>query len=81
VASAAPKSGSRGCGATRSSIVGALKTSHIDDAIAALSARLTDEEAARLEAPYTPRRDTKGSSDPAVLTRRMAAVGNKPGAG
>src|SRR5580658_5460099 len=34
-------------------IVGALKTRHIDDAIAALSITLTDDEVARLEAPYT----------------------------
>lgn len=34
---------------------GALKPKHIDDALAALSITLTDEEAKRLEAPYTPR--------------------------
>ncbi len=48
-------------------IVGALKTKHIDDAIAALSITLTDDEAARLEAPYTPRRDDQGVSEPAML--------------
>ena len=41
-------------------IVGVLKASHIDDAVAALSITLTDEEARRLEAPYTPRRDIQG---------------------
>jgi 1-deoxyxylulose-5-phosphate synthase len=55
-------------------IVGALKTKHIDDAIAALSITLTDEEAARLETPYTPRRDQQGVSDPAMLARAAAAV-------
>ena len=55
-------------------IVGALKTKHIDDAIAALAIALTDEEAARLEAPYTPRRDQQGVSDPAMLARAAAAV-------
>ncbi|MCB8878626.1 aldo/keto reductase [Acidisoma cellulosilytica] len=58
-------------------IIGAIKTSHIDDAIAALSITLTDEEAAQLEAPYTPRRDVQGISDPAVLARMAAQVGIK----
>ena len=48
-------------------IVGALKTSHIDDAVAALAIMLTADEARRLETPYTPRRDYQGISDPAVL--------------
>ncbi len=61
-------------------IVGALKISHIDDAVAALSITLTDDEAARLEAPYTPRRDIQGISDPAVLARMMAESGVKPAA-
>lgn len=55
-------------------IVGALKTQHIDDAIAALSIALTDEEAARLEAPYTARQDSQGVSDPAVLARAVEAA-------
>lgn len=50
-------------------ILGALKAEHIDDAVASLSIILTDEEAARLEAPYTPRLDHQGVSDPAVLRR------------
>jgi len=33
-------------------IVGATKTHHLDDAIAALSLKLTDEEVSALEAPY-----------------------------
>jgi aryl-alcohol dehydrogenase-like predicted oxidoreductase len=33
-------------------IVGALKTMHIDNAVAALSITLTDDEVARLKAPY-----------------------------
>ena len=62
-------------------IVGALKTEHIDDAIAALSITPTDDEAARLEAPYTPRRDNQGVSDPAVLARAVeAATGFKTAA-
>ena len=36
-------------------IVGPTRTGHLADAAAALSLRLTDEEAQRLEAPYTPR--------------------------
>ncbi|GAA1727670.1 aldo/keto reductase [Streptomyces yatensis] len=36
-------------------IVGPTRTGHLADAAAALSLRLTDEEAQRLQAPYTPR--------------------------
>jgi 1-deoxyxylulose-5-phosphate synthase len=62
-------------------IVGALKTRHIDDAIAALSITLTDDEAARLEAPYTPRLDNQGVSNPLVLARAVeAATGFKTAA-
>lgn len=35
-------------------IVGATKPEHLDDAIAAVELELTDEEIARLEAPYIP---------------------------
>jgi aryl-alcohol dehydrogenase-like predicted oxidoreductase len=62
-------------------IVGALETRHVDDAIAALSITLTDEEAQRLEASYTPRRDVQGVSDPAILARMMAAVGLRTASG
>ncbi len=55
-------------------IIGALKAKHIDEALAALSITLTDEEAARLEAPYTPRRDYQGTSDPAVHIRAAEAA-------
>lgn len=55
-------------------IVGALKTSHIDDAVAALSISLSDDEAARLERPYTPRQDNQGVSTPALLYRSMEAA-------
>ena len=55
-------------------IVGARKTKHIDDAVAALSITLTDDEAAGLAAPYTPRLDGQGISDPEVLHRGMEAV-------
>jgi 1-deoxyxylulose-5-phosphate synthase len=36
-------------------IVGPTKPGHLADAVAALGIRLTDDEAQRLEAPYTPR--------------------------
>ncbi|WP_370156070.1 aldo/keto reductase [Ferrovibrio sp.] len=36
-------------------VIGASKPHHLDDAVAALSIRLTDEEVAALEAPYRPR--------------------------
>lgn len=52
-------------------IVGALKPKHIDDAVAALTVTLTKEEAARLEAPYTPRTDGQGISTPAMLHRAV----------
>ncbi|MBP1232652.1 aryl-alcohol dehydrogenase-like predicted oxidoreductase [Arthrobacter sp. PvP102] len=39
-------------------IVGATKTRHLTDAAAALDIRLTDEEARRLEDPYTVRMPT-----------------------
>ncbi|SMF69363.1 Predicted oxidoreductase [Xaviernesmea oryzae] len=55
-------------------IVGALKAEHIDDAVASLSISLTDDEAARLEASYTPRLDHQGVSDPARLRRAAEAA-------
>jgi aryl-alcohol dehydrogenase (NADP+) len=36
-------------------IIGASKMHHLDDAVAALSLKLTAEEIAQLEEPYTPR--------------------------
>ena len=46
-----------GCCAKRgisAPIVGATKPAHIDDALAALELKLSDDEAAALEAPYLP---------------------------
>jgi len=43
--------------------------SHIDDAVASLEIELSDDEVARLEAPYTPRYDFQGISDDAELAR------------
>jgi aryl-alcohol dehydrogenase-like predicted oxidoreductase len=54
-------------------IVGALKTTHIDDA-SRRSVTLTDDEVAKLEAAYTPRLDNQGVSDPAVLARAVEAA-------
>jgi aryl-alcohol dehydrogenase-like predicted oxidoreductase len=59
-------------------IVGGSKTSHIDDALASLGINLTDEEAAKLEKPYTPRYDIQGVSDPAEMARISAQIGIKP---
>jgi hypothetical protein len=39
---------------------------------------LTDEEASRLEHPYTPRNDFQGISDDAELSRISAKIGIKP---
>ena len=61
-------------GIVAAAIVGALRTTHIDDAVAALSLTLTDAEAARLEAPCTPRLGHQGVSDPAVPIRSVEAV-------
>ena len=55
-------------------IVGALKAKHIDHAVAALALDLTDNEAERLEKPYTPRQDGQGVSDPALLHRALEAA-------
>jgi aryl-alcohol dehydrogenase-like predicted oxidoreductase len=55
-------------------IVGALKTKHIDDAIAALSVNLTTDEVSRLESPYTPRVDYQGVSNPVMLARAIEAA-------
>ncbi|MCI2423371.1 aldo/keto reductase [Saccharopolyspora sp. K220] len=55
-------------------IVGASKTSQIDDAVASLDIELTDEEIRTLEAPYTPRYDFQGISDDAALQRIMAQI-------
>ena len=51
------KSPSPGCcskPAVTSPIIGATKPNHLDDAVAALSIKLTAEEIARLEEPYVP---------------------------
>jgi len=61
-------------------IIGASKTSHIDDAVLSLELELTDEEVARMEAPYTPRYDFQGISDAAELARIAARMGVRPAA-
>lgn len=59
-----------------SPLVGALKPSHIDDAIQAMTIQLTDEEAQRLEAEYTPRRDFMVmNSDPKGIMQSAKSVG------
>jgi 1-deoxyxylulose-5-phosphate synthase len=59
-------------------LVGASKTAQIDDAVASLELELTDDEVAKLEAPYTPRYDFQGISDDAELARISARIGIKP---
>jgi aryl-alcohol dehydrogenase-like predicted oxidoreductase len=56
-------------------LVGATRPGHLTDAIASLDLELTDEEAAALEAPYTPRADFQGVSDDADLRRISARIG------
>jgi len=62
-------------------LVGATKPSHVDDAVASLEIRLTDDEVTSLEAPYTPRYDFQGISDDAELARISAKLSIKPAGG
>ena len=55
-------------------LVGASKTSHIDDAVASLDLELTADEIAHLERHYTPRHDFQGISDDVELQRIMARI-------
>ena len=48
-------------------LVGAGTIRQIDEAVASLDIDLTDDEAAALEAPYTPRYDWQGVSDEAEM--------------
>ena len=48
--------------AVTSPIVGATKVPHLDDAIAAVSLKLSAEDISRLEAPYLPHPATRGYS-------------------
>ena len=59
-------------------LVGATRTSHIDDAVGSLELELTDDEVAQLEAPYTFRYDFQGVSDDAELLRISVRLGIKP---
>jgi diketogulonate reductase-like aldo/keto reductase len=61
-----------------STLVGASKPSHLDDAVASLDIELTNDEVAGLEAPYTPRYDFQGISDDAELARISARLGIEP---
>jgi aryl-alcohol dehydrogenase-like predicted oxidoreductase len=45
-----------------SPIVGATKPHHLEDAVAALSVKLSDKEIARLEEPYQPHPPTEAFS-------------------
>ncbi len=55
-------------------LVGASTMAQIDDAVASLGIDLTDDEAAALEAHYTPRYDFQGISDDTELSRIMALL-------
>ncbi|MFE4631345.1 aldo/keto reductase [Streptomyces mirabilis] len=55
-------------------VVGARTIQQIDDAVASLDLDITDEEARRLEVPYTPRYDFQGISDVRELERIKASV-------
>jgi aryl-alcohol dehydrogenase-like predicted oxidoreductase len=59
-------------------LVGASKTSHIDDAVTSLGIELTGDEVEQLERPYTPRYDFQCISDDAELARISARIGIKP---
>ena len=58
--------------------MGTTTSAHLDDAVASLEIDLTDDEAAELEAPYTPRADFQGVSDDAELGRLSARLGIRP---
>jgi 1-deoxyxylulose-5-phosphate synthase len=55
-------------------IVGASSTHQIDDAVAAIDVRLTDDEILALERPYTPRLDWTGVSDERELDAIRARI-------
>ncbi|HEV2637005.1 MAG TPA: aldo/keto reductase [Actinocrinis sp.] len=55
-------------------IIGARTLQQIDDAVASLDLALTDDEARRLEIPYTPRHDFQGVSDERELERIKASI-------
>ncbi|MFE2430034.1 aldo/keto reductase [Streptomyces sp. NPDC059373] len=55
-------------------VVGASRTSQIDDAVASLTIHLTDEELLQLQRPYTPRHDLQGISDDAALERIKSQI-------
>jgi aryl-alcohol dehydrogenase-like predicted oxidoreductase len=55
-------------------LVGANSTAQIDDAVASLEIELTDDEAAMLQAHYTPRYDFQGISDDKEIARIMARI-------
>ncbi|MET7308796.1 aldo/keto reductase [Streptomyces sp. NPDC005571] len=55
-------------------LVGARTTQQIDDAVASLDLDITDEEARRLETPYTPRYDLQGISDEREMERIKASI-------
>ncbi|MEU7863690.1 aldo/keto reductase [Nonomuraea sp. NPDC049141] len=55
-------------------LVGARTIGQIDDAVASLDLDLTDDEARRLETPYTPRHDFQGISDARELERIKASI-------
>jgi hypothetical protein len=56
-------------------------TRRCGNAVASLEITLTDEDASRLEAPYTPRYEFQGISDDAELARISARIGIKPANG
>jgi Aldo/keto reductase family len=59
-------------------IVGATQAEHLADAVASLDIELTAEEIDRLEAPYIPRHDFQGISDPATLAAISKCMGIAP---
>jgi aryl-alcohol dehydrogenase-like predicted oxidoreductase len=62
-------------------LVGVSRPAQLADAVASLDIRLTDDETAMLERPYTPRHDFQGVSDDAELGRISARLGIRPAAG
>jgi len=55
-------------------IIGASKPHHLEDALAALTVKLTPEEIAKLEEPYVPH-PIAGMSEPLLMAGSVITVG------
>ena len=63
-----------------SPIIGAIKTSHLDDPAAAVELELTDAEVERLESPYVPRSPTSFKNSGSMIQRFDVPAAARPSA-